>query len=83
MVVLRRRLKPLTSFLPVILLRDVVVSVQNQGDGMLVVRLRKPGKYGPEYNVALRIPESVFQKTLFSIIRKAGITLGEVGEITI
>ena len=64
-------------------LGDVVISVQNNGGGMLVVTLRKPGKYGQEYNVALPVPESVFQKTLFSIVRKAGITLGEVGEITI
>jgi hypothetical protein len=63
--------------------QDVVVSAKNEGKNKLSVRLRKPGKYGVEYNVMLRLPENVFQKTLFSIMRERGITLAEVGEITI
>jgi hypothetical protein len=63
--------------------RDVVAGVENKGNGKLVVRLRKPGKYGQEYLVTLTVPENVLQKTLFSIVRKRGMTLGEIGEIPI
>jgi len=64
-------------------LKDVVVSVQNKGDNMLGIRLRKGGKYGREYTVTLRLPADVLQKTLFTILRKEGMTLGEIGEIDI
>ena len=64
-------------------LGDVVVSVQNKGRGKIVVRLRKQGKYAAEYGITLTIPENVFQKTLFAIMRKTGMTLREVGELTI
>ena len=64
-------------------LGDVVVSVQNKGIGKMVVRLRKQGKYAAEYGITLTIPENVFQKTLFAIMRKTGMTLREVGELTI
>ena len=64
-------------------LGDVVVSVQNKGIGKMVVRLRKQGKYAAEYGITLTIPENVFQKALFAIMRKTGMTLREVGELTI
>lgn len=64
-------------------LEDVVVSVQNQGHCWMGVRLRKPGKYGPEYTVTLRIPDYAFQKTLLGIIKKKGMTLGDIGEIDV
>jgi len=64
-------------------LGDVVVSGENKGNGKFVVRLRKPSKYGQEYLVTLTVPENVLQSTLFSIFRKTGMTLGEVGEIPI
>jgi len=63
--------------------RDIVASVENQGNGKLVVRLRKPGNHGQEYLVTLTVPENVVQKTLLSIVRKKSMTLGEVGEIPI
>jgi hypothetical protein len=64
-------------------LQDVVVSVENKGNCLLGVRLRKSGKYGAQYTVTLRIPEYAFQKTLFAIMRREGITLGEIGEIDV
>jgi hypothetical protein len=64
-------------------LEDVVVSVQNQGECRMAVRLRKSGKYAPEYTITLRIPEYAFQKTLLAIIRKNGMTLGEIGELDV
>jgi hypothetical protein len=63
--------------------RDVVASVENKSNGKLVVRLRKFGNRGQEYCVTLTVPENVLQKTLLTIIRKRGMTLGEVGEIPI
>lgn len=63
--------------------QDVVASVQNKGNGKLVVRLRKPGGFGQEYLVTLTVPENVIQRTIFSIVRKRGMTLGEIGEIPI
>ena len=63
--------------------RDVVASVENKGNGKLTVRLRKPGNYGQEYRVTLTLPENALQKTLLTIVRKIGMTLGEVGEIHI
>jgi hypothetical protein len=64
-------------------LHDVVVSVENKGDCMMGVRLRKSGKYGPQYTITLRIPEYAFQKTLLAIMRKEGMTLQEIGEIDV
>jgi hypothetical protein len=64
-------------------LQDVVTSVQNKGDGTIEVMLRKPSTYGVEYAVTLNVPADVFQQTLLSIVRRAGITLGEVGEIKV
>jgi hypothetical protein len=61
----------------------VVVSVENKGDCMMGVRLRKSGKYGPQYTITLRIPEYAFQKTLLAIMRKEGMTLQEIGEIDV
>ena len=63
--------------------RDIVASVENQGNGKLVVRLLKPGNDGQEYRATLTVPENVLQRSSLSIVRKTGMTLGEVGEITI
>ena len=58
-------------------LRDVVVSVENKGNGKLIVRLRKNEKYGQQYAITLNLLEDTFQGTLFSIIRNKGTTLRE------
>ena len=60
-------------------LNDTVVSVQNKNGRTLVLTLRTAS--AAEYAVTLNIPEEVFQRTIFSIITKRGITLREVGEI--
>lgn len=63
--------------------RDVVASVENKGNGKLGVNLYKPGGGAQKYHVTLTVPDNVLQKTILSIVRKSGITLGEVGEIPI
>ena len=63
--------------------RDAVASVENKGNSKRPVRLRKLGPHGQECVVTLTVPENVSQRTLFLIVRKTGMTLGEVGEIPI
>lgn len=64
-------------------LKDIIVSAQNRGGGKLALRLRKPGRYGAEYEITLRLPEDVLQRTIFAVMRKRDMTLREVGELTI
>lgn len=64
-------------------MEDTVLSVENKGDCWMGVRLRKFGQYGQEYTIALRIPPRAFQQTVFTIMRREGMALGEIGDIDI